>query len=370
MSPFDELATLLRPAGGGVHLVSTGKRAQAVLQEQLYGVTGEEAVAQAFREQLTRIPQAKGVVLGIPSDVGAGFRRGANLGPQEIRVALLADANWQPRCDTAGLIDIGDVFVVPQLLTDEMLSPEQKAASQRALYPQLDPTLQASLPVSPLSIAERVWDLVLTLNPTAKIFAIGGDHSTAGPGVAALAKKHRPGWAIVQSDAHTDLLAERLGIKHCFATWSYHANELLGRQGRLVQVGVRASGKTREHWESTLGVRQFWAAEILADPEAALKAVVAHLKKLGAKGVYFSNDIDGTDAAHASATGTPEPSGLQPDWVVKLVRTLGRELGLIGGDIMEVAPPLGPTPEAARETVALAARYFKATCAAALGMPE
>ena len=55
----------------------------------------------------------------------------------------------------------------------------------------------------------------------------------------------------------------------CFATWAYHANELVGRGGRLVQVGVRASGARSEHWESTLGVRQFWADEVAARGERA-----------------------------------------------------------------------------------------------------
>ncbi len=368
MTPLDELSVLLKPAGGGVHLVSTGKREQTALQEQLYGVTGADKVDGAFRERLAKIASARGVMLGIPSDVGAGFRRGANLAPQALRLALMADGTWQKLCDAAGLLDIGDVFVVPQLLHDEMLSLEQKTVTQAVLYPQISKWEQASLPVSPLSVAERAWNLVLELNPAAKIFALGGDHSTAGPGVAALAKVHRERWGIVQPDAHTDLLSDRLGIKHCFATWSYHANELLGRNGRLVQVGVRASGHTREHWESTLGVRQFWANEILAEPEGALKEVIAHLKREGVKGVYFSNDIDGTDAQFAPATGTPEGGGLTPDWLVHLIRTLGREVGLLGGDVMEVAPPLGPTPEASAATVALGAKYFRETCAAALGV--
>ena len=128
---------------------------------------------------------------------------------------------------------------------------------------------------------------------------LGGDHSVAWPVAETLAKHRRDRWGIVQPDAHTDLLAERLGIKYCFATWSYHANELLGRDGRLVQVGVRASRHPRQHWESTLGVRQFWADEIRRDPERALDDVIAHLQKLAVTGVYFSNDIDGTDAKHA-----------------------------------------------------------------------
>jgi agmatinase len=223
------------------------------------------------------------------------------------------------------------------------------------------------MPVSPLSIAERALDLVFRLNPRVKPFVLGGDHSVAWPVAAALARTLPRGeWGIVQPDAHTDLLEERLGVKYCFATWSFHANELLGRSGRLVQVGTRASGRDRKHWEGSLGVRQFWAEECRRDPKAALDAIVAHVKASGVRAVYFSNDIDGTDAAHTEATGTPEPGGLTPDFVFELIRRLGREVGLVGGDVMEVAPPLG-APEGSRTTVELGARYFRETIGAALG---
>ena len=170
----------------------------------------------------------------------------------------------------------------------------------------------------------------------------------------------------MQPDAHTDLLPERLGVKICFGSWSYHANELLGRGGRLVQVGIRASRHDRAHWESTLGVRQFWADECRARPAEVLDRILAHCRAVGMEAVYFSNDIDGTDAAYAEATGTPEPGGLEPDFVVELVRRLGREIGLCGGDLMEVAPPLARTPGGAERTAALAARYVRETLAAIL----
>ena len=41
-------------------------------------------------------------------------------------------------------------------------------------------------------------------------------------------------------------------------------------------------------------MRQFWAKEILPNSADALEAVMAHVKSTGVKGVYFSNDIDGT----------------------------------------------------------------------------
>ncbi len=357
MDIYRELGLLLRPAAGGLYLVSTGRAEQLALQQRLYGADSEAGVQTRWEEALRRIPQARAVILGVPSDVGAGFRRGANLGPQAIRTGLLAaDPDWPARAADLGVVDIGDVFVCPQLLHDDMLSDAQLAASRRAMYPMDD----EPLPVSPLSIEERALDLVLRLNPDVKPIVIGGDHSTAWPVAAALSRV-RKDWGIVQPDAHTDLLEERLGIKYCFATWSFHANELLGRGGRMVQIGTRASRRDRAHWEQTTGVRQFWASDARARPEAVLDELIAHLQAVGVKSVYFSNDIDGTDATWADATGTPEPDGLTPDLVVALIRRLGAEIGLCAGDVMEVAPPLG-----SRGTIDLAVRYLRETIDAAL----
>jgi arginase family enzyme len=367
MSPLDELATILRPAGGGVHLVSTGRAEQLALQRRLYGAATDADVDGRFRDAIARIPSARAVLLGVPSDVGAGFRRGANLGPQAMRAALLDEQpDFPEEASREGLVDIGDVFVVPQLLHDDMLSAEQREASQRAIYPSIDGATRARLPVSPLSIAERALDLVLAMNPRIRPIVLGGDHSTAWPVVSALSRAQSEPWGIVQSDAHTDLLSERLGIKYCFATWSYHANDLLGRGGRLVQVGVRASRYERAHWEGGLDVRQFWADECLAKPDETIDAVVAHLKAIGVRRVYFSNDIDGTDARHAPSTGTPETGGLEPAWLLALLRRLSAEVELLGGDVMEVAPPLGPTPEDTARTVSLAVSYLRETIAAVL----
>jgi agmatinase len=374
VTPEEELSHILRPAGGGLYLVSTGRDEQLALQRKLYDAPTDAHVDQKWRDALARIKSARACVLGIPSDVGAGFRRGANMGPQAIRTRMLTeDPGYPDYASDHGILDIGDVFCVPQLLADDMLSEQQKSRARAALYPTLTESARDALPVSPLSIAERAWDLVFKLNPDVKAVTLGGDHSTAWPVVAALGKREReragktyeaqefaacatPPFAIVQMDAHTDLLQERLGITMCFATWSYHANELLGRQGRLTEVGIRATRKDRGAWEGDLGVRQFWAEECNRDEARAIDAIVAHVKSTGAKGVYFSNDIDGTDAAFADATGTPEPFGLRPDFVVELIRRLGKELVILGADVMEVAPPLRDDPTT---TVSLAVRYLR-----------
>jgi agmatinase len=368
VTPLEELALLLRPAGGGLHLVSTGKAEQERLQQRLYAARDVAEVRTRWEDALARIPRAKAIVLGIPSDVGAGFRRGANLAPQAIRTALLDELpTFADRAAELGIVDIGDVFVVPQLLHDDMLSEAQKAATREALYPSRPDDVR--LPVSPLSIAERALDLVFSLNPQVAPVVLGGDHSTAWPVVSALSRARKDRWGVVQPDAHTDLLEHRLGIKYCFATWSYHLNELFGRDGRLVQVGTRASRYERGHWESSLNARQFWAEECLRDPSGAIDRIVEHLSALGVTGVYFSNDIDGTDSAWADATGTPEPGGLTPDFVVELIRRLGKTIGVIGGDVMEVAPPLRDRPDSTERTVALAVRYLRETFGAILRKP-
>ncbi|MGE3546466.1 MAG: arginase family protein, partial [Kofleriaceae bacterium] len=106
--------------------------------------------------------------------------------------------------------------------------------------------------------------------------------------------------------------------------------------------------------------RQLWAKDIEADPDGALELVIAHLKKKQVASVYFSNDIDGTDPQYADATGTPEPGGLSPDWVLALIGRIGKEIGLCAADCVEVAPPLASTAFGAERTVATAVRYVRA----------
>ena len=54
MNATEELAALLRPAGAGLYLVSTGAQAQRDLQKNLYGVDTEQAIAAAFRANLEK----------------------------------------------------------------------------------------------------------------------------------------------------------------------------------------------------------------------------------------------------------------------------------------------------------------------------
>ena len=57
-----------------------------------------------------------------------------------------------------------------------------------------------------------------------------------------------------------------------------------------------------------------------------------------AQTVWLSFDIDVVDPAFAPGTGTPEPGGLLPREVYRMLRLATRE-GLAGMEIVEVSPP-------------------------------
>jgi agmatinase len=363
----ERLERLLRPAGGGVYTVSTGTSEQRRLQRRIYGVDDQvadqpAAISEKWRAALERVTQAKLIVLGVPSDVGAGFLRGANIAPQAIRRELLATGSFVYR--DPRVVDIGDVLVVPQLLHDEMLSPAQLTATRQAVYGSDEP-----LPVSPLSVCEEVLRLVRRINPDCSTLVLGGDHSVGWPSLKAVAEGREHQTGILHFDAHTDLMEARLGVRYCFATWAYHANELIGRNQRLVQVGLRISRRTRAEWERELDVRQLWMAEMRERPIHDIAAeIIATWQRVGVRGVYVSNDIDGTDPLFAHATGTPEPGGLDPDQVLRLIDLIGRAFPIWGSDLVEVAPPLaGHSPREPATTLRTAARYVEAQARRSLG---
>ena len=339
------------------------------MQRAIYGAEDDAGIEPAWRATLENLHDARVVVLGVPSDTGAGFVRGANQAPAALRQHLLHERTHA--LHAAGVVDVGDVRVVPHLLSDDMLNADQVARARGALY--RDPG--RALPVAPLDQCTRVLEHLSALAPAAVPVVLGGDHSVGWPAFAAAhARAQARGLrlGLLHFDAHTDLLPERLGVRICFATWAYHANELLGRDGRLVQVGIRASARDRAHWEDTLNVRQYWPDELeRRDLPEVVAEIVARFEGLGVDEVYVSNDIDGTDPAFAAATGTPEPGGLAPDEVSALVRGVLARFPLAGGDLVEVAPPLAhEDPAEPARTLHTAGRYIGDLVRAALERPS
>lgn len=322
----------LRPPGEGVYTVSNARDRKMKLHNILYKDSKDvqESWLKSLQSNLKN-GFNKVATLGICSDTGGGIQRGANWGPLFLREAMLSTT-------TASNLDLGDVFVVPQLLHDKYLNQDFLNHVKNALYQ--DP--KSPYPVSPLSIAEETVSKFYAEYPNAKIFGIGGDHSVSYPLVKAWAQaKSRAGKKIglIHFDAHTDLMIERLGIDLCFGTWVPHILPFFNDPSNVYQIGIRSSGQERSHWENTFGVHQVWTKEIQEKGiKVCLENFDQYLKDKKFDEVYISFDIDALDAGYAPATGTPEFGGMAPHEAKMFIDVVGKHCKVTGADMVEIAP--------------------------------
>lgn len=350
LTALDKLRLFLRPPGKGIYTPSTGGGYAQRLHQTLYGTSDPKQVQDAWEENFQKIRRVESVLLGVPSDTGAGIMKGANFGPLGIREAYFEQFGAYPK----SLLDMGDIICVPHFLHDEMLSPHQLSATRKELFPgQTEP-----LPVSPLSLTEGALKAIWELNPQARVFLLGGDHSVSWPAMVYCNARFGKEFGVLHFDAHTDLMEQRLGVDYCFATWAYQSLRLM-KPYHLVQVGIRSSSKTKQQWAELRPVLQFWANDVLANEAQVIQQVCQHFSDKGIKYLYISNDIDGTDSSEASATGTPEPQGLKSSFVKQLIAEVRSRFTVFGGDVVEVAPPLsGMRDFKAESTCRLGAQYL------------
>lgn len=325
------LEDCLCPPGNGVFTVNTGKERKTKLHQALYGTT--ENVEALYKEKLNELPTAgKAVILGVSSDCGGGILRGANWGPLFLRNTLL---DLYPDLKA---YDMGDIRVIPHLLHDKYLNEATITNCRKALYKDEN----AKHSVAPLSITQDVATEFYKNFPDKGLFGIGGDHSCSYPLTKAwlLAKKAQgKKAAVIHFDAHTDLLIERLGIDLCFGSWCTHILEDLPKPNHLIQIGIRSTGKPKEHWQDTFGVVQHWTCDVKEQgAEAIVAGIVAQLKADKVDELYVSFDIDAIDSAYVAATGTPEPDGMSPEEALTIIETLANNFPITGADMMEIAP--------------------------------
>ncbi len=323
-----EILELLTIPGNGVFTVNTAKEKKRSLLFDYYGTEDEKKAQAKWTKDLKKLDPRKPWIIGIPSDNGGGIQRGANWGPLVIRkeMAALKDS----------FKDLGDVRVIPHLLHDKYLNDKTIKECRKALYGK-----NKKLPVSPLSIAEKVVSDLYAQYPEARILGLGGDHSVSYPLVKAWLKSRKDlkKAALLHFDAHTDLLDKRLGVDLCFGTWTYQILNELKSSNHIIQVGIRSSGKTKKYWKETLGVEQIWSSEVIANGAlSTIEKISRHFKKLGIEEIYISFDIDAIDEKFAAATGTPEKNGLIPTDCVAIIKMISREFRITGADLMEVAP--------------------------------
>jgi guanidinopropionase len=274
-------------------------------------------IATFMRAPRVRDPRDLDIALiGVPFDGGVTNRPGARHGPREVRNAstLMRAVHHVTKVDPYALCRIGDMGDVA---------------------------------------FSRIYELEACLDDIAEFYArvhaagaapltAGGDHAITLPIFRAIADKGQP-LGMVHIDAHTDTWDEFLGSKYMHGTPFRRAvEEDLLDPKRTIQIGIRGAQNSDEGWTFSLesGMRVVFMEEFT---ELGVAAVIAEARRVVGDGpTYISFDVDGLDPVYAPGTGTPEVGGLTTIEAQALLRGL-RGLDLVGGDVVEVAPPFDPS---------------------------
>jgi guanidinopropionase len=254
-------------------------------------------------------------LIGVPTDLGVTNRPGARHGPREIRNAsslmrtfnLALGTNPYELCRIA---DLGDVRL------SHRFDLERQNADIEAFYNKVH-----AAGIRPVSA--------------------GGDHSITYPIFRAIAAGAPIG--MVHVDAHTDTWGEFYGSKFTHgAPFRLAVEAGLLDPKRTIQIGIRGSQNFMDGIDFSLshGMRVVFMDEFAA---MGVERVIAEARRVVGDGLtYISFDVDGLDPVYAPGTGTPEIGGITTLEAQRLLRGL-RGLNLIGGDVVEVAPPYDQT---------------------------
>jgi guanidinopropionase len=169
----------------------------------------------------------------------------------------------------------------------------------------------------------------------------GGDHSITYPIFKAIAAAGPIG--MVHIDAHTDTWGEFFGSKFTHgAPFRLAVEDGLLDPKRTIQIGIRGGQNYMDGIEFSLshGMRVVFMEEFA---DLGVERIIEEARRVVGDGpTYISFDVDGLDPVYAPGTGTPEIGGITTLEAQRLLRGL-RGLNLIGGDVVEVAPPYDQT---------------------------
>ncbi len=168
------------------------------------------------------------------------------------------------------------------------------------------------------------------------VVVLGGEHCITLGAVSALGQRY-PGLSVLCLDAHADHRDEYLGTRFGHASVMRRVSELCP----VTMVGLRSLCTEEADYLHKRGLRSFYAQDY-AKHESAADVAAA----LGPD-VYVSIDLDVLDPSLMPAVTHPVPGGLGWGVVLRLLRAVARERRVVGFDVVELAPQLGPPASAA-----------------------
>ncbi len=252
---------------------------------------------------------------GVPWDGAVTNRAGARHGPREVRnmSSLIRRVHHVSNINPFELVRCGDFGDTP-------VNPINNDKTLAMIEEFYQPLAQAG--ATPLSC--------------------GGDHLVTLPIMRAIARDRPVG--MVHFDAHTDTADVGFGDEkyHHGTPFRRAVEEGLLDPKRTIQIGIRGSRSTGDYssFSEESGMRVVYIEEFY---ELGVDRVIAEARRVVGDGpTYISFDVDGLDPVYAPGTGTPEIGGFTTHEAQRMLRGL-EGLDLVGGDVVEVAPPFDQT---------------------------
>lgn len=277
----------------------------------LFTVPEKTKAGYSFADTPVRISlkESNVVIYGVPLDATTSFGKGTSRGPEAIRLASARQIETFVLDEKADIYDMVGIFD----LGDLKLPRAKNSVSKTLTF------LDSAIP-----------RIVGSLRSENKIpVMLGGEHTLSYYQLKALANENP---VVIHFDAHRDMKPEYEGLKMCHTTPFYHLLELIPGKN-LIQIGIRQTDREENETAIKNGVTTFDAWKVHDD----IDSVADHLQKATAgKKIYISFDIDAYDLSYVPCTGTPEPFGLDPFQVLKLVKAISPSARLIGMDMVEV----------------------------------
>jgi agmatinase len=269
--------------------------------------------------------EATVVFYGVPVDATTSFGKGTSKGPEAIRLTSARQIETFVLDEKADIYELSSIFDLGDLKMPKTKSIAKTLAFLDSAIPKVVGALRADNKIPVM---------------------MGGEHTLSYYQLKALASE-RP--IVIHFDAHRDMKPEYEGLKICHTTPFYHILEYIPGKN-LIQIGIRQTDSEENKIADKNGVTTFDAWQV----QDNIEAVLGHLQKATVgKKIYISFDIDVYDLPYVPCTGTPEPFGLNPFQVLKMIKAIHPTAKLIGVDMVEVGLRNGDYREGALATQTL-----------------
>jgi agmatinase len=276
------------------------------------------------------------VILGIPYDGAACYRRGASEAPARLREIsgtspAISEEGYVVDSSLLRVRDLGDIAPPPGGGAAAAGAAGDSDASRTEYFARVEAAVAETFRMAAMAGRDSF------------LLSIGGDHSVSIPLLRGFSSKFPEGYGLISLDAHPDLFDTYDGSSlsnACPLRRALDTSRL--KPEHLLILGTRSYNQVELEFMKDKAIRFVPARTIDRDGVGAAIAL-AKERMSGVGNIYLTIDIDVADPSCAPGTGAPVAGGLSGRQLIDLSRGILEALPVRAMDLVEIAPALDPT---------------------------